>query len=231
MTEYGSSYKRRKRPRLMSITADDVGDHVYVEVSIRPKSLQDDVANAQTAMNLVNGRLISRKDAGRQIMKWPHPERIAENVEIEELEQNNAEIQEIKQKALVNVWKDRNKELVKLAEEPPEGEKMVTMTQEEMAQAIEMAVQLKLAEQQGANIPQVLSQAMMGGAGAVDPAQAQAQMQQGLGGGLQQAVLPEQLQMTQAEMIPEPAQRSKTVAKQTKRRRAQNNPKRQKPMY
>lgn len=213
--------------KLLSLTPNDIGDRLFVEVSLEPKSTQDEVSLANVAQIYrtpgANGHpLMSDEDINRYVFKRPHPERIQQSVELQMLESANPEVAQIKQAALLAMWRKNHKELVKLAENP-EGEKMITMTEDKFREQVEMAAKLMVAQAQGAPVDAMLGAAMQAnqsGPQAAPPGMAGAGMQQ-MGGGMQQAAMPEQFQMTPADMIPEP---SADTARRQKRGKPQHKP-------
>lgn len=216
-----------KRPNLLTITNEDVGDHVRVVVKLTPKTTQDEVAAAQIAAALrqpgANGKpLMSDEDINRTVFKRPHPERIAERVELDIVEANNPDIQQLKQAAYTALWRKEHKDIVKLAENP-DGEETVTMTKSKLQELVTTLAEAKHAEMMGVPVDAMMQQAVMQQQmaavqqGQADPAAAPP----GVGGGLAQAALPEQFAMMPADMIPEP---QKTQAKQTRRGKPQNKP-------
>ena len=106
---------------MLELTAEEIGEGFWVEVKIKPPSLQDEMTQSQIAQVMraagVDGKpMMSDVDINRYVFKREHPEELARNIEMQLFAAQDQEIQKIKQAAMSEVWKKDNADMVKDAD-------------------------------------------------------------------------------------------------------------------
>src|SRR3990167_5735934 len=140
---------------MVELSPEEIAEHFWVEVTIKPPSIQDKMAQSQIAQALrapgSDGRpSMSDRDIAAYVFEYAHPEE-----------------QELKQAALLEEWKDEHKELVKVAEkilnpvsDDAEFERFRReLTPEKLEALIQLAAEAKHAQMMGVPPEQMMMQA------------------------------------------------------------------------
>ena len=157
---------------VIELTPEEIGDAPWVEVTIKPPSLQDEMALSQIGQAMrapgVDGKpQMADTDINRIIYKRDHPEELMRNIEMQLFAASDPEVQKIKQAALGKVWRDENAEMVKTAEkilnpksDDAEFERFKKeLTPEKLEALIQLAAEAKHAEMMGIPPEQMMQQA------------------------------------------------------------------------
>ena len=157
---------------MVELSPDEIGEHYWVEVKIKPPSIQDKMAQSQIAQALrapgSDGRPgMSDKDIAAYVFEYAHPEELQKNIDLQMFEAASPEVRELKQAALLEQWKDNHKELVKVAEkilnpvsDDAEFERFKKeLTPEKLEALIQLAAEAKHAEMMGIPPEQMMQQA------------------------------------------------------------------------
>src|SRR3990167_1906922 len=107
-----------KNTAFLELKDGDVAGRHWVEVTIQPRSQQDDLQRMQLAQAFrvpgPDGKpLMSDRDIARFVLKDQHPEESVERAEMEWLERNDEEIGKIRLSALRERWKKENADQVR----------------------------------------------------------------------------------------------------------------------
>ena len=156
---------------LLELTADEIGSSPWVEVKIKPPSLQDEMTQSQIAQVMrapgVDGKpMMSDVDINRLVFKRERPEELAKNIEMQLFAAQDPEVQKIKQAAMGKVWKDDNAVMVKTADKilnPPSEDATFEkfkreLTPEKMKALVKMAAMVEHARMMGIPPEQFMQQ-------------------------------------------------------------------------
>ena len=175
----------KREPEFLTLEAGDVGGRYWWEVTIQPRSQQDDLQRMQLAQAFrapgPDGKpLMSDRDIARFVIRDPHPEETEERAVLEWLEKNDPEVMKIRTTALRERWRKENKELVREYEraQQPEAkwrEMMRSISPEEFKVLVQAAAESEHAKMLGMDPAQ-----MMAGAQGMAETQAAAQQAQSL---------------------------------------------------
>lgn len=169
--------------KLLTLTEDEIGEHFWIEGSVRPKLPQDKLILSQIAQALrtpgADGKpSMSDEDIGHYVFEWPYPDQVKKNVDFQMFEAQSQEVQQMIQVGLLEKWKKANKPTVDAYEkamQPDEQFKKMrdALTPETMQQLIEAGALMKHAEMMGVDPQQMMQQ--MAQASAMQDSAAQAQ--------------------------------------------------------
>lgn len=157
---------------MVELSPEEIAEHFWVEVTIKPPSIQDKMAQSQIAQALrapgSDGRpSMSDRDIAAYVFEYAHPEELQKNIDLQMFEAASPEVQELKQAALLEEWKDEHKELVKVAEkilnpvsDDAEFERFRReLTPEKLEALIQLAAEAKHAQMMGVPPEQMMMQA------------------------------------------------------------------------
>ena len=169
--------------KLLTLTEDEIGEHFWIEGSVRPKLPQDKLVLSQIAQALrtpgADGKpSMSDEDIGHYVFEWPYPDQVKKNVDLQMFEAQSQEVQQMIQVGLLEKWKKENKPTVDAYEKAMEPEAQFkkmrdALTPEKMQQLIEAGAMMKHAEMMGVDPQQMMQQMAAQGAMADSAAQQQ----------------------------------------------------------
>src|SRR3990167_8871525 len=145
----------------LTITPDDARDHYWVEVTITPRSSQDDMLRAQLAQGFrapgpSGTPLLSDRDIHEQILRTDRPEEATARAWAQIFEATDPEIADIRKTVLRERWKKDNREMLReyekaLNPDPLKSfEKLKkTLTPEKFQMLIKMGAMMEHAEMMG----------------------------------------------------------------------------------
>jgi len=200
--------------RLLGLTPEEIGDHVWVEVVIHPKLPQDDMQKMQLvekyrAAGPGGLPILSDEDLLVQVLHHPHPQEALRRAALQWLETNDPEIVGVRTAALRASWKKDNQQMVRAFEKEQQPdvkfrEMMRGLSPEDLQKLIEAAAEAKHVQMMGQDPGQMMAaaqdQAVAGQAAQMQASLAPptAQPFQGEGPGPMPQTLPSQMGMDQA---------------------------------
>ena len=158
-----------KHTAFLDLRDGDVAGRHWVEVTIQPRSQQDDLQRMQLAQAFrvpgPDGKpLMSDRDIARFVLKDPHPEETVARAEMEWLEKNDEDISRIRLSALRERWKKENADQVRDFEKAQQPDKkfremMRSISPEDFKLLVKAAAESEHAKMLGMDPAQMMGQA------------------------------------------------------------------------